>query len=454
MKKILFGFLMVMNIMVCRAQVNNTNTVTIHIGGHVFTLNGDIDLGAGNLQQTIVEGDSMITKLPNITIITNSKTHTKDIYINGGAEDMSSGTGSTYMNFGGTTDSMFNNRNFWGINIPDFSFNWYNGNLPGNVDSMMGFNRRWMDSLKAQNQIGNMPQQYYYQWHSNNDRDETKEELQEKLEDLQDKLNDMQDRLNDMQNKINKSSTKNSHSPVTQDTTHVRVGNLRIQISHSGVEINPSDSNSSCSHVKTVTTHWILLDIGFDTYLNNFSTNLPAGYSGLELIQGKSVNVNLQLFQQSVNLYRQHLFFAYGLGFDFYNYRFRQNTPLVPKIDFVEFYEVSTPLSKSKLSDTYLTIPILFQYESCTNYSKSFHLGLGMNVGYLITSHTKQVSAEYGKVKDWDSYNLNSISYGPILRIGFSWFNLYANYGLNGVFRTGSAPLLNPLSFGISIIAD
>jgi hypothetical protein len=181
---------------------------------------------------------------------------------------------------------------------------------------------------------------------------------------------------------------------------------------------------------------------------------MPTGYSGLELIQGKSANVNLQVFQQSVNLLQQHLFFAYGAGFDFYNYRLRQNVSLVPRTDVVQLVEAPAPLIEDKLSDTYLTVPILFQYESCTNYAKSFHLGVGMNVGYLIASHTKQESVEYGKVKVWDSYDLNSFNYGPTFRIGFSWFNLYANYGLNGVFKTGSAPLLNSLSFGISIIAD
>jgi hypothetical protein len=463
MKKILFGMFMIMSIGVIHAQVNNK--VIIHIGGQVFTVDGDVDLGMTPDASKIVEGDSTIIKLPNVTIITNSKKHTKEIYINGGSTDISSGTGSTYMNFGQHIDSMFNNRHNWGINIPDsgmfqnipnFSFNWNWGNFPGNIDSMMNFNRKWMDSLGAQNRNGQVPQQHYYNLQGNSDSGAIKEKMQEKIEDLKQKLNDLQEKLNDMNEKLNESSS-NNHSYVPEDSTEIRIGNLRISINDNGVKINQPDTsshNTSCTHEKNIKTHWILLDVGFDNYLNNFSTNLPAGYSGLELIQGKSVNINLQLFQQSINIYRQHLFFEYGVAFDFYNYRFRQNSTLIPKIDSVKFAEASTQLSKNKLSDTYVTIPIVFQYESSTNYSKALHLGIGMNVGYLITSHTKQVSTQYGKVKDWDSYDLNSFNYGPTLRIGFSWFNLYANYGLNGLFRSGSAPLLNPLSFGISIIAD
>jgi hypothetical protein len=454
---------MIMSVGFIHAQVNNK--VIIHIGGQVFTVNGDIDLGTPQDASKVVEGDSTITKLPNVTIITNSKTHTKEIYINGGSQNMSFGTGSTNMDFEQHIDSMFNNRHFWAAfpdsaifrNIPNFSFNWNWDNFPEMEDSTMQYGRKWMDSSAIKNQNGQIPQQYYYHWHSNSDSNDIKEKLQETIEELQEKINDMNERLNDMNEKLN-GNNSNNHSYVPEDSTEIRIGNLRISINDNGVKINKPDTlsanSTSNTHEKNIRTHWILLDIGFDTYLNNFSTNLPAGYSGLELIQGKSANVNLQLFQQSINLYRQHLFFEYGVAFDFYNYRFRQNTTLIPKTDSVKFAESSTQLSKNKLSDTYVTIPIVFQYESSTNYSKAFHLGVGMNVGYLITSHTKQVSAEYGKVKVWDSYNLNSFSYGPTLRIGFSWFNLYANYGLNGVFRAGSAPLLNPLSFGISIIAD
>src|SRR5687767_5551 len=55
---------------------------------------------------------------------------------------------------------------------------------------------------------------------------------------------------------------------------------------------------------KNVTNRWFLLDLGFNTYLNDFSTDLPAGYSSLELNQGKSINVNLNVFQQRINLIR------------------------------------------------------------------------------------------------------------------------------------------------------
>ena len=461
MKKFILSALLVLSVLAGHAQVN-TDKVIIHIGGHVFTLSGDIELSNLGNSQKIIEGDSTVTKYPNVTIVTNSKTHTKEIYINGGAEDFSYNPGSIYMNFGGQMDSMFNNKFSRGDNMPNLSFNWSNGNFPGNMDSMITINKKWMDSMVHRNNYQMMPQQYYYQWNNNGNNDENKEELKEKIENLNEQLNNLQNQLNKINEQSKIQGKENSNVPTQQDTTRVRVGNFSIIINHNGVKIGHPDTSLHSSNneagsggcKQNFTTHWLLLDIGFNTYLNNLSTNLPSGYSPLELIQGKSVNVNLELFQQRINLAKQYLFFSYGVAFDFYNYRFRQNTSLVPKIDSVKFVEAPADLSKNKLSDTYITIPVMVQYESSTNYAKSFHLGLGLNAGYLITAHTKQVSAEYGKVKIWDDYNLSSFSYGPTLRLGFSWFNLYANYGINGLFKTGSAPTLNPFSFGISIIAD
>ena len=82
----------------------------------------------------------------------------------------------------------------------------------------------------------------------------------------------------------------------------------------------------------------------------------------------------------------------------------------------------------------------------------SFHLSAGAFGGVLIASHTKVKTETEKKIKARDDFNLNKIRYGVSGQIGYGWFNIYANYALNGMFTDGEGPALTPFSVGISII--
>ena len=102
----------------------------------------------------------------------------------------------------------------------------------------------------------------------------------------------------------------------------------------------------------------------------------------------------------------------------------------------------------------YLEIPIEFAY---VNKAK-FALGLGFKVGYMLPAHTKFVGDDYIdntanelRVKFRNVLNLDRFAYGPTLRIGYKWFNIYGYYQLSSIFQKGKGPNIYPISIGFFI---
>jgi len=245
------------------------------------------------------------------------------------------------------------------------------------------------------------------------------------------------------------------HEIIT-DKDNVRIGEsgeIEIENEHPGDE-SYNEEEEGCSRLENVKTRYMMLDMGVNGYLNENGRIAPSTELGdLELDYGKSINVQLHLFRQRLNLIRHHLNLMYGLTLDFNNYRFSGDITLTPNAGYVTPIPTEDPARKSKLSDTYLKLPVLLNFESNpVKLKHSFHLSAGAFGGVLIASHTKVKTETDKKVKAKDDFNLSKFRYGLSAQIGYGWFNIYANYALNGMFTEGEGPALTPFSVGISII--
>src|ERR1700712_1633287 len=116
-----------------------------------------------------------------------------------------------------------------------------------------------------------------------------------------------------------------------QDTLHI--GNMTIV--RNGVDSSNYNSSSRHSHYylnhKNITTNWLILDLGFANYNDrtNYSSAgaqqfAPGGTSDwFNLKYGKSIDVNIWLFIQRLNLIKHVVNLKYGLGIELNNYRYR-----------------------------------------------------------------------------------------------------------------------------------
>lgn len=245
------------------------------------------------------------------------------------------------------------------------------------------------------------------------------------------------------------------------DSVVIKMGGLRLKVDNDDndrVIIKKEKECNGCSSSKHkpddtgVEFTALGLKIGLNNYLSNGSLGAPKGYDALELRTGKSVDVNIGLAGINWHVHKNYVTLHAGVGLDINNYRFGNNAILIPKIDSVAFQIPADDqhVSKNKLTDTYVELPVRLQFATNNDDDKAFRVAIGGRVGYLIGSHNKLVIND-DKKKVRDDFNLNPFRYGMELRVGYGWVDLYLNYDFSPLFRNGVAPNVNPVAVGLAI---
>jgi hypothetical protein len=259
------------------------------------------------------------------------------------------------------------------------------------------------------------------------------------------------------------------------DTTKIRFGKKGIKI------IEDEDGNTSVKVLdiedeeedtefddevsdkhrgKDFKGHWAGFQIGLNNYFDpDFNLSRTEGEEYMDLNTGRSVNVNINFLEYGVGLGTDRIGLTTGMGFEFSNYFFDNNNNIVKNqetgfIEELDYNDLGINLAKSKLTTTYLTVPLILETQIGGNKrSKRLHISAGIIGSLKIGSHTKVVYKESGskqKDKNRDDFNLNSLRYGLTASIGYQALNLYANYYLMPLFETDKGPELYPFNVGVA----
>lgn len=280
------------------------------------------------------------------------------------------------------------------------------------------------------------------------------------------KLAETKARRNNRNASVYIKSNKDTLFSVNDDT--VRVGRINIIKSQEGDvkkdwESILEDGDFDNTHIKierapkklsNVSTNWWIFDLGFTNYEDKTINN--AGQIGsipnssyLKLNNMKSSNVNIWIVQQKVNLYRHYLNLKYGVGIEMYNFRFEQPISFRKDPNDAIFID-NVKFSKDKLFVEYLSIPIQLNFQSNPSNNRSFYASIGMSTGYLIQSHTKQISEERGKKKVNGNFNLNNLKMSTIGELGIGSIRLYGSYNMTNLFDKNLTSLdLIPYAIGV-----
>lgn len=196
---------------------------------------------------------------------------------------------------------------------------------------------------------------------------------------------------------------------------------------------------------KRIMTNWWILDLGFANYVDHtapiYYTAIPinglmpryVNSNDLKLNNVKSSNVNVWIVQQKANLYKHYLNLKYGVGFEMYNFRFEQPISFTKAPNSAPYFDNVT-FSKNKLFVEYLTVPVQLNFQSNPDNSKSFYASIGVSAGYLLQSHTKQISEERGKRKLNGNFNLNNFKMATIGELGIGNIRLYGSLNTTNLF--------------------
>jgi len=254
------------------------------------------------------------------------------------------------------------------------------------------------------------------------------------------------------------------------DSVHLRIGNLDIAIydnEQARIKLGPNklemDGSGKVEFKKEpekerFNGHWAGVNLGINGYVTPYNCiELPQEYSFLDLRYEKSINVQVNFYEQNFNIVANRLGLTTGLGIEWNNYRFHNDVKLDHNAPFVaEVPELNRNYTKSKLNVKYLNIPLILEFQ--TNPKRdinSFHIGAGVVGGLRIGSHTKNVhdDSKRQKEKVRDDFHLHPFKADVTLRIGWSKVNLYGNYSLLTLFRKEKGPELHPFSVGLTLLA-
>jgi len=228
--------------------------------------------------------------------------------------------------------------------------------------------------------------------------------------------------------------------------------------------------------------HWGGFGMGINGYVNEkFVYDLPEEYEFMNLLWQKSVNVDINIFEQNIKLSHNGRFgLVTGIGYSIYNYRFTKSfTIMDDSTYFSGLYNKGINVRKSKIVTNYITVPILFEYQDknpspLTKYR--WHVNLGVILGLRVHSHQKtyfdETNKEYDlvnpvtgnidaiatspsspKSKVHEDFYLSPFKMDASLRVGWGWINLYANVSLFEMFTVGKGPKLYPFSVGIMLVS-
>lgn len=245
------------------------------------------------------------------------------------------------------------------------------------------------------------------------------------------------------------------------DTIHV--GNMTIiksgkADSGDGTEVVINKHHHYYYRPSNISTNWLIVDLGFTNYndkTNYSSVSAQAFAPGstkdwFNLRNGKSVDVNIWLFMQRLNLIQHVVNLKYGLGVELNNYRY--NSPIVysENPSTIVTYDSVRHFKKDKLAADYVTVPLMLNFNFTPHRREGFGLSVGASAGYLYSSRQKIITAEDGKKKTHDDFDLNPWKISWIGELQLGPVKLYGSYATQSMFKKGSLDQ-TPYTVGIRI---
>ena len=254
-------------------------------------------------------------------------------------------------------------------------------------------------------------------------------------------------------------TTKKS-TPQEGDT--IRIGNITIIKDGKNDPDNDSDEDVRVERRKkhkpsNLSTNWWIVDLGISQFSDNtnYTHAATTGFlapgineESFNLRNGKSINVNIWVFMQRLNMVKHFVNLKYGLGIEMNNYRFTEN---------IRFTENNTPrvmmdaidYSKNKLAADYVTLPMLLNFNFTPERKRGFGLSAGASVGYLYNSRQKTIGGPDGKKKEHDDFNLEKWKLSYIGEMQLGPIKLYGSYATKSMFKSGLD--FTPYNIGIRL---
>lgn len=148
--------------------------------------------------------------------------------------------------------------------------------------------------------------------------------------------------------------------------------------------------------------------------------------------------------------------FSFGYGLGIFSFNYHSNADFIYQLDSTNknattiLKPKTIPYKTNSYNEKILEIPLELRFRSKTN--TKFKMEFGVKAGYVINDFRKLVDND-GKMRVYNTKNINHLRYGVNFRIGVEQICLTACYYVSEVFQKDKGINgINMLSFGIAII--
>jgi len=200
-----------------------------------------------------------------------------------------------------------------------------------------------------------------------------------------------------------------------------------------------------------IPSSWSGLEFGTNGWLNsNHKLDMPVGNEFLELNHSRSISFSINYSFQPIHLNKDIFYFTYGgVGIDFNNYAFANNTVLQTHHNVTGVIDSVYSFRKNRLNVIYLTYPLMLEAKV-----NKVRITGGALLGVRISSVTVQkynLSGQKHTNKIRDNHNINPFKIDLTASVGYGSISIFAKYGLNSLFKTSKGPVIYPYTIGIRL---
>lgn len=212
------------------------------------------------------------------------------------------------------------------------------------------------------------------------------------------------------------------------------------------------------SDIKNMEPNWAGLEFGICQLTNShFQPSFPTNLFWENNIQ-KSWYFNYNFFEYKIPVFKNYLGIVSGLGYSLRGISFNNNNNLIHNTDTIYAVMGSENLTRNKLTNHYLTIPLLLEFATKKNTRDNFYLSVGFVGSWRFSSYTFQRGMEPNGDKythyTYSNFNQRKIIFESTIRIGYSYFGVHACYQLNSLFKKDKTVPVYPFRVGITINMD
>ena len=213
---------------------------------------------------------------------------------------------------------------------------------------------------------------------------------------------------------------------------------------------NTNQSSASRKKYRYFSSSLSSVDLGIAKFASEpFSVTTDDSVNYLDLNRGFQLGlcfdaVGLPIISQQ--RFKVGIGVGVGAKFDIYNFSTKNLVLAKNEGRLIHYADTSKPYNKSKLTNTYLTVPVVLEIQN-----RGLSVMAGVEGNLLVWSNTKMKTSDGDKERTHSDLGQNLFSYNLLAKVAIDCIGVYARVNMSPLFIKNKGPEIYPLSFGATL---